>query len=82
MTRKVMVNGSVFDMSAKEAALNLNINYSTLLTRIKSDSPKYSQWKYFNEKPSIIINGKNYKDINDAIFELAKIQKDLNAIKK
>lgn len=82
MVTKVIIDGKFYDQSAKQTAKELGVNYSTFQSRIKRKSGKYKNWTVSDLSTNITINGKNYSDIDDAIFALLdikhriKIQKD------
>lgn len=81
MVKKVIVEGVFYDKPAKEVAKELGIHYSTLMSRINSNSKKYKNWTVSDLDFKIIINNKNYANIDSAIFALLNLKKRIHETK-
>jgi len=75
MVTKVSIEGRLYDQPAKETAKELGLNYSTLMSRVRSNSKTYKNWVISDLSVDIVINGKNYADIDTAIFALLDIKR-------
>lgn len=82
MVTRVVIEGHFYDQSAKETAKELGINYSTLQHRIKSKTEKWKEWNLSDLDFDIKINGKNYSDIDSAIFTLLDIKHKISKEKR
>jgi hypothetical protein len=76
MVAKVSIDGGVY-ANGKIAAKTLGVNYSTLRDRIKSRSDKYLNWKMFPVRCDIVINDRNYNDIDTAIIRLVELKYEI-----
>jgi len=81
MVTKVTIDGRFYDQPAKKTAKELGINYSTLKSRINSNSEKYKGWVISELDTDILINGKHFADIDKAILTLLDIKYRVNKIK-
>lgn len=74
MVAKLSINGRFYDQPAKQTAKDLGINYSTLMSRVKSNTKTYKNWGISDLSTDIEINGKKYGDIDAAILALLNIK--------
>jgi len=81
MVTKVSINGRFYDQTAKETAKELGIEYTTLMSRIRSSSETYKDWVISDLSVDIVINGKNYADIDTALLALLDLKHRIKKIK-
>ena len=82
MVKKVIINGRFYDQPAKTTAKELGVSYSTLMSRIKSPSEKFKDWIASDLNVDIVINGRHYVDIDEAVFTLLTLKRRIKEIKK